>query len=141
MNELSDILKELCIIIYAKAVTFEELGNSELFKRKSAHGLHVMLNILEKKQWIYTKNDKYYCHESIAHKEFPELIDKPVFVKDMKNRVVTLARNVTTKSGNTFFKGQKMIIREASKKKKTLVLKPIADQLIINIDTDALSWK
>ena len=66
---------------------------------------------------------------------------RPRYVKDIIGKRVVLSRNVTTRGGGTFFKGQEMWVSEAHKGTNYLVLKPTQDMLILELEGETcVDW-
>lgn len=63
MSSLIEIQMDIAASLWLKPATFKELMERDFMINRSEYGIQIMLEIMDKKDWIYEKSNKYYTYQ------------------------------------------------------------------------------
>ena len=69
LNQLRELRKDIAASLYMKPASFEELMERDFLKNRAEFGISLMLNQMEKDQWIYMRGEVYHTYKKFAESD------------------------------------------------------------------------
>lgn len=68
MSSLTEIQMDIAASLWGKPAIFEQLMERDFLKHRSEHGIAILLQMMDKKGWIYQKGRIYFTYQSTVIK-------------------------------------------------------------------------